>query len=70
MKASDALKQVMEGQGRSQRSLALGLGVTPQAVANRLSSKAMKVDTLCEMARELGCRVVIEHDEERFEIEG
>lgn len=49
------------------------LDVTPQALDQRLRSKTMKVETLCEMASELGYRLVLEPVEtsaEKIEIEG
>lgn len=70
MRASDAVLHALAKQGRTQRSFAQALGITPQALDNRLNAKSMRVDTLCEMARELGCKVMIEGDGERFEIEG
>lgn len=57
MRASEAIKGVLAEQGRSQRSLALELGITPQGLDQRLRSESMKVGTLCEMAQALGYRV-------------
>lgn len=54
MKASDAIRMLLEDQGRTQRSFALELGITPQGLDQRLKSKTMKVETLCEMAAQLG----------------
>lgn len=54
MRASDAIKALLEEQGRTQRSFALELGITPQGLDQRLKSKTMKVGTLCEMAAQLG----------------
>ena len=54
MRSADAIKSILEEQGRSQRSLALDLGLTPQALDQRLKSKTMKVETLCQTAERLG----------------
>lgn len=54
MKASDVIKALLEEQGRTQRSFAFELGITPQGLDQRLKSKNMKVGTLCEMAAQLG----------------
>lgn len=54
MRSSDAIKKLLEDQGRTQRSFALELGITPQGLDQRLKSKTMKVGTLCEMATQLG----------------
>lgn len=54
MRSADAIKLILEEQGRSQRSLALDLGLTPQALDQRLKSKTMKVETLCQTAGQLG----------------
>jgi transcriptional regulator with XRE-family HTH domain len=72
MRSSEAIRAILEGQGRSQRSLALELGLTPQALDQRLKSKTMKVETLCETAAKLGYTVqlVSPDDAERIEIEG
>lgn len=57
MKSADAIKSILEEQGRSQRSLALDLGITPQALDVRMRSKSMKVETLCGTVGKLGYRV-------------
>ena len=54
MRASDAIKALLDEQGRTQRSFAYELGITPQGLDQRLKSKTMKVETLCEMAAQLG----------------
>ncbi len=38
MRSADAIKSILEGQGRPQRSLAIDLGLTPQALDQRLKS--------------------------------
>ncbi len=72
MRSADAIRSILEQQGRSQRSLALELGLTPQALDQRLKSKTMKVETLCQTAAELGYAVqlVPSGDAEPIEIEG
>ena len=59
MKSADAIRSILEEQGRSQRSLALELGLTPQALDQRLKSKTMKVETLCQTAEQLGYTVAL-----------
>lgn len=59
MKSADAIRLILEKQGRSQRSLALELGLTPQALDQRLKSKTMKVETLCQTAEQLGYTVAL-----------
>ncbi|MEQ2956864.1 helix-turn-helix domain-containing protein [Slackia piriformis] len=59
MKSADAIRLILEEQGRSQRSLALELGLTPQALDQRLKSKTMKVETLCQTADQLGYTVAL-----------
>lgn len=59
MKSADAIRSILEDQGRSQRSLALELGLTPQALDQRLKSKTMKVETLCQTADRLGYTVAL-----------
>lgn len=59
MKSADAIRLILEEQGRSQRSLALELGLTPQALDQRLKSKTMKVETLCQTAEQLGYTVAL-----------
>lgn len=60
MRAREAIRMILEEQGRSQRSLALDLEVTPQALDQRLRAGTMKVETLSEMAGRLGYRLVLE----------
>ena len=50
MRSVDAIKSILEEQGRSRRSLALDPGLTPQALDQRLKSKTMKVEILCQTA--------------------
>lgn len=57
MRSADAIKSILDERGRSQRSLAIDLGLTPQALDQRLKSKTMKVETLCQTAEQLGYTV-------------
>ena len=72
MKSADAIRLILEEQRRSQRSLALELGLTPQALDQRLKSRTMKVETLCQTAKQLGYTVALvpKSDGEAIEIEG
>lgn len=72
MRSADAIKSILEEQGRSQRFLALDLGLTPQALDQRLKSKTMKVETLCQTAERLGYTVnlVPKQDGNSIKIEG
>lgn len=67
-----AIKSILGEQGRSQRSLALDLGLTLQALDQRLKSKTMKVETLCQTAAQLdySVRLVSNDGGESIEIEG
>lgn len=72
MGSVDAIKSILEEQGRSQRSLApLDLGLTPQALDQRLKSKTMKVKTLCQTTAQLDyyVRLVPNDGGESIEIE-
>ena len=72
MRSSDAIRSILVEQGRSQRSLALELGLTPQALDQRLKSKTMKVETLCQTAEQLGYTdsLVPKDEGDAIEIEG
>lgn len=72
MRSADAIKSILDERGRSQRSLAIYLGLTPQALDQRLKSKTMKVETLCQTAEQLGYTVslVSKSNGATIEIEG
>lgn len=57
---------------RPSRSLAIDLGLTPQALDQRLKSKTMKVETLCQTAAQLNYSVKLVPNDggESIEIEG
>ena len=57
MKANEAIETILIESNRSKRSLALDLGITPQALDIRMKSKSMKVNTFCETVHKLGYRV-------------
>lgn len=60
------------GAGPPQRSLALDLDLTPQALDQRLKPKTMKVETLYQTVAQLAysVRLVPNNDGESIEIEG
>lgn len=69
MSPAEAIKSVLESEGRSMRSMAMELGITPQGLGNRLSGD-MKVSSLCQMAGALGYKVMLApRDEETNGIE-
>lgn len=72
MRSVEAIKSILEEQGRPQRSLALDLGLTPQALDPRLKSKTMKVKSLCQTATQpdYSVRLVPNDGGESIEIEG
>ena len=72
MRSAEAIKSILEDRGRSQRSLAIDLGLTPQALDQRLKSKTMKVETLCQTAAQLiySVKLVPTDGGESIEIEG
>lgn len=72
MGSVDAIKSILEEQGRPQRSLALDLDLTLQALDQRLKPKTMKVETLYQTVAQLAysVRLVPNNDGESIEIEG
>ena len=60
MKAGDAINDILREQERSQRSLALELGVSPQTISERLlGDGSVRVDTLVDMAHALDYKVML-----------
>ena len=57
VKSSELVMELLSERGRSKRSLALELGITPQALDHRLSTSP-KVDTLASTLGPLGYKVV------------
>lgn len=64
MPPAEAIKSVLESEGRSMRSMAIELGITAQGLGNRLSGD-MKVSSLCQMADVLGYKVVLAPRDEK-----
>lgn len=58
MHASEAIEVLVSTQGRTKRSLAQELEITPQALNKRLSGD-MRVSSLCQMAQLLGYKVAL-----------
>lgn len=60
VRSGDVINQILQDQGRSQRSLALELGITQQTVSKRLvRDGSLHVDTLASMADALGYEVLV-----------
>ena len=57
MRSSDMVMEVLSAKGRSKRSLALDLGISPQALERRLSSSP-RVNTLADTLGPLGYEVL------------
>lgn len=57
--ASEVVRAICSRQGRTLKSLADELGISPQALDTRLRSSSMRVETLSELLGPLGYRVVI-----------
>lgn len=63
MTPAEAIKSILRAEGRSMRSMAIELEITPQGLNNRLSGD-MKVSSLCQMADLLGYKVALLRKEE------
>lgn len=63
MTSGEVIKEILAEEGRSMRSLALELGISPQALANRLNG-SMYVSTFCQMAEMLGYKVALVPEDE------
>lgn len=57
MKSSEMVMEVLSSNGRSKRSLALELGISPQALESRLSTSP-RVETLADTLGPLGYEVL------------
>jgi hypothetical protein len=57
--ASEVVRAICSRQGRTLKSLADELGISPQALDTRLRSSSMRVETLSELLVPLGYQVVI-----------
>lgn len=58
-KPTDAIKQLMEVLGVSNAEMARRLGLSPQTVFERLDKPNIKTNTLSEMARALGYKMIV-----------
>lgn len=72
MRSADVIKSILEEQDRSHRSLTIDLGLTPQALDQRLKSKTMKVEALCQTTAQLNYSVKLVPNDggESIEIKG
>ena len=66
MTPAEAIKSILRAEGRSMRSMAIELEITPQGLNNRLSGD-MKVSSLCQMASLLGYKAVLVPREEKVD---
>lgn len=57
MRTSEAVARILADKGRSKRSLALELGISPPALEHRLSASP-RIDTVAGMMAALGYDVV------------
>ena len=72
MRSADVIKSILEEQDRPHRPLAIDLGLTPQALDQRLKSKTMKVEALCQTTAQLNysVKLVPKDGSESIEIKG
>lgn len=63
MTSGEVIKEILAEEGRSMRSLALELGISPQALANRLNS-SMYISNFCQTVEKLGYRVALVPEDE------
>ena len=56
---TDAIKQLMEALGVSNAEMARRLGVSPQTVFERLDKPGIKTNTLSDMVRVLGYKIIM-----------
>lgn len=70
MKANDAISKILSDRDKSKRSLADDLGISPQALDNRLKARSMKVETLVDTVTPLGYRVELVSDDDKIELDG
>lgn len=63
MTSGEVIKEILAEEGRSMRSLALELGISPQALANRLNS-SMYISNFCQTVEKLGYRVALIPEDE------
>jgi len=58
MKSSEAIAQILQSEGRTKKSLAFELGITPQALDSRMKA-SIKVETLVNTTEPLGYKLVL-----------
>ena len=58
MTSGEVIKVILAEKGRSWRSPALELGISPQALTNRLNS-SMYISNFCQTVEKLGYRVAL-----------
>ena len=63
MTSGEVIKGILAEEGRSMRSLALELGISPQALANRLNS-SMYISNFCQTVEKLGYKVALVPEDE------
>lgn len=63
MTSGEVIKEILAEEGRSMRSLALELGISPQALANRLNS-SMYISNFCQTVEKLGYKVALVPEDE------
>ena len=63
MTSGEVIKEILAEEGRSMRSLALELGISPQALANRLNS-SMYISNFCQTVKKLGYKVALVPEDE------
>lgn len=63
MTSGEVIKEILAEEGRSMRSLALELGISPQALTNRLNS-SMYISNFCQTVEKLGYRVALVPEDE------
>ena len=63
MTSGEVIKEILAEEGRSMRSLALELGISPQALANRLNS-IMYISNFCQTVEKLGYKVALVPEDE------
>ena len=63
MTSGEVIKEILAEEGRSMRSLALELGISPQVLANRLNS-SMYISNFCQTVEKLGYKVALVPEDE------
>lgn len=66
--ASEVVRAICGRQGRTLKSLADELGISPQALDTRLRSSSMRVETLSGLLRPLGYQVTVTDGNESIRV--